>query len=93
MGTWEGLYRVPASTIPGPIINHILKAKAYPRPNEGFSEEYDEVSQMGLEWVLEWVPEWLQNDPPGPPPDRSPDGLQMTLPDPQIDLTDINGPE
>ena len=52
VGVWLGglggvLYRYPARPIPGPVFNHILKVRPYPRPNEGLFRLFDEVSQIG----------------------------------------------
>ena len=50
---WAGgvLYRYPPTAIPGSHIELNLASEPYPRPNEGNSHVFDEVSQMGLRWV------------------------------------------
>ena len=52
VGGWEGYTGYYPPAIPVPTFNHILRLEPYPRPNEGLSEEYDEVSQI-----------WPQNGP------------------------------
>ena len=50
--TGRGYTGTQPTLIPGPIFNHILKARAYLRPNEGNSKVIDEVSEI-----------WSKNDP------------------------------
>ena len=52
MGGWEGYTGTLPGPVPGPQYYTILKVRPYPRPNEGLSEGYDEVSQI-----------WPQIDP------------------------------
>ena len=44
---WEGYTGTHPYPIPGSHIEHIPKAKAYPRPNEGNSHVFNEVSEIG----------------------------------------------
>ena len=74
-GCRGGLYRYPASTVPGPIFSNILGLRPYPRPNEGLFLRIDEVSEIGSEKGPRMTSELTQNDlrydPPRPPPDWS----------------------
>ena len=47
-GYWEG-YTGTHQDPPRTIFNHILASGPYPRPNEGNSSVFHEVSRMGLE--------------------------------------------
>ena len=57
VGTGEGLYRYPTSTLPGPLFSHIPALRPYPRPNEVNSKVFHEVSQIGSSDGLRIDPE------------------------------------
>ena len=88
---WEGYTGTHPATVPGSHIQSISGLKPYPRPNEGKSKVFSEVSEIGSRKGPDRVPEWPQNDLPGPYPRLVPDGPQMTLrslypDDPQMTL-------
>ena len=75
--------------IPGTSQDHprthiltYLASGPYPRPNEAFFKEYDEVSEIGLRIDLRLTSELTRIDPRIDPPDRSPDGPEMAPDDP-----------
>ena len=59
VGTWRGYTGTP-STVPGPIFSIFLRLRAYPRPNEGKSEDIYEVSQIDLRIDPQIDPELTQ---------------------------------
>ena len=56
-GSGGVLYRVLTQDHPRTHISHILKAKPYPRPNKGYFEVSDEVSQIGSQIGLRIDPD------------------------------------
>ena len=82
-GGWGGLYRYPHQPIPGPIFSIYLALRAYPRPNEGNSMLFYEVSMRFPRMGLELTSFDLRIDPQIDLPDRSPDGPEMSPDDPR----------
>ena len=76
VGTGEGYTGYYPDLIPGPIIEHILALRPYPRPYEGNLRLNNEVSQIWLRIDLRIDPE-LTRIRPSRPPTRT--GPQMAL--------------
>ena len=88
-----GLYRYSPIPVPGPIFNHILSLRPYPRPNEGHFKVIDEVSEIGSRISLRMTSFDLRIDPPGPLPDHPQTGPEMALrwsPDGPQELYTVN---
>ena len=78
-GYREGLYRVPTRPVSGPIFSHILRLRAYLRPNEGNFMTFDEVSKIGSRIDLRLTSELTQIALRYLSPDWSPDGPQIPI--------------
>ena len=72
-GSGRVLYRYPTQPSQDPHLTIFLRLRPYPRPNEGISQVYDEVSQTGSRIGSRIDPESTHIDPPDDPPDRSRD--------------------
>ena len=73
-GGWPGgLYRYPGPPSHIPIFSHILSLRPYLWPNEGNSQVFYEVSQIGYKNGPRIDPELTQNRPISRPPQTGPE--------------------